>query len=132
MLVPGGTPTAIKLKERLEAHLDKLDSAIGKSPDYGNIKPLDLIVITDGCPGAFRLLLSPQVKANRLLPLDSDPKDELLTAAARLKNNNHHPNAIGIQFVQIGNDSGADAALKALAALQIDVSIELLALSTRL
>jgi hypothetical protein len=71
----------------------------------------------------------PRWRPIRLLPPDSDPKDELLTAAARLKNNHHHPNAIGIQFVQIGNDSGADAALKALAALQIDVSIEFVGIS---
>jgi hypothetical protein len=64
-----------------------------------------------------------------LLPPDTDPQGELQAASSRLKNNNHHPNAIGIQFVQIGNDAGADAALKALAALQIDVSVEFVGIS---
>jgi len=48
----GGTPTGARLKERLTKHIDKLDKAVGKVPDYGEIKPLDLIVITDGVPSA--------------------------------------------------------------------------------
>ncbi len=45
----GGTPTGERLGERLQAHLRKIDAVAGQSA-YREIKPLDLIVITDGCP----------------------------------------------------------------------------------
>jgi len=93
----GGTPTGEKVGERLQAHLRKIDAVAGQRHTYRDIKPLDLIVITDGCPGD-----------------DPRTKDELEKAAKHIIDNNYHPNHMGIQFVQIGNDAGADLALKAL------------------
>ena len=43
----GGTPTGKVLKQMLDGHLTKLDEAIGK-PEYARIRPLDIIVLTDG------------------------------------------------------------------------------------
>jgi hypothetical protein len=44
-------------------------------------------------------------------------KETLIDIAAKLKMRKHHPNIIGIQFVQIGTVSGARESLRALAQL---------------
>jgi hypothetical protein len=78
----------------LDRIIEKLDDAVD-TPAYGRIKPIDIIVITDGIP-------------------TDDPASIIQAAARKLDEGLHHPNAIGIQFVQIGNEEGADEALKAL------------------
>lgn len=45
----GGTPTGAVLKTLLDKEIGKLELSIGK-PEYKEIKPLDIIVITDGVP----------------------------------------------------------------------------------
>ncbi|KAG8910008.1 hypothetical protein FRC02_007430 [Tulasnella sp. 418] len=90
----GSTPTGARLDAVLGEYISKLDAAIGK-PEYGKIKPLDLIVITDGVP-------------------TDQPKPVLEKWAAHLDAKKHHPNIVGIQFVQIGDDNGAGDALKDL------------------
>lgn len=52
-----------------------------------------------------------------------DPHQVLVDFCARMKDSKHHPNAVGVQFVQIGNDPGADTALKKL--MQGDVNVSL-------
>ena len=58
----GGTPTGTRVSQILAAHIDKLDAVKGTDA-YAKIKPLDLIVITDGAPStsfsAYRLRSSP-------------------------------------------------------------------------
>lgn len=51
----GGTPTGAALKALLDIEIAKLDAAIGQ-PKYKAIKPLDIIVLTDGyvLPGCCR------------------------------------------------------------------------------
>ncbi|KAF8873687.1 hypothetical protein BD779DRAFT_1568997, partial [Infundibulicybe gibba] len=93
----GGTPTGSKVRERLETHLAVLARTIG-TPAYARVKPLDLIVITDGSPNS-----------------DDQPLPVIVEIAARMKAAGYHPNAIGIQFVQIGNDPGAEASLQTMA-----------------
>lgn len=90
----GFTPTGAKLERILDRIIEKLDDAVD-TPAYGRIKPVDIIVITDGIP-------------------TDDPASVIQVAARKLDEGLHHPNAIGIQFVQIGNEEGADQALKAL------------------
>ena len=46
----GGTPTGKVLKQMLDEHFTKLDEVIGR-PEYARIRPLDIIVLTDGYPG---------------------------------------------------------------------------------
>lgn len=46
--------------------------------------------------------------------IDDKPEDVIAVAENEIKAGKHHPNCIGIQFVQIGNDAGAHAALQAL------------------
>ncbi|KAH6917776.1 hypothetical protein BKA70DRAFT_1455591 [Coprinopsis sp. MPI-PUGE-AT-0042] len=98
----GGTPTGKRTRELLDAHLAKLNAA-RNTDAYGKIKPLDLICITDG-------------EAN------DDPAHELgkmieeVVAALRVAPP-HHPNSMGVQFVQIGGDAAAAAALDKLTKL---------------
>ena len=56
---------------------------------------MDIIVVTDGIP-------------------TDDPASVIQAAAQKLDEGLHHPNAVGIQFVQIGDEEGADDALVAL------------------
>ena len=56
---------------------------------------MDIIVLTDGAP-------------------TDEPAPVLQEAARKLDEGLHHPNAVGIQFVQIGNEQGADIALREL------------------
>ena len=56
---------------------------------------MDIIVLTDGVP-------------------TDDPASAIQAAAQKLDEGLHHPNVVGIWFVQIGNDEGADVALMAL------------------
>lgn len=53
-----GTPTGLKVRERLSAFLDRLDKAVGIPAEYKAVKPLDLIVITDGVPSGFGYFLT--------------------------------------------------------------------------
>ncbi|QRV78950.1 von willebrand factor type A domain protein [Ceratobasidium sp. AG-Ba] len=87
----GGTPTGARLDVVLGDYIRKLDAAVN-TPAYGAIKPLDLIVITDGEP-------------------TDDPKPVLEKWAGHLDAKKHHPNIVGIQFVQIGDVASATAAL---------------------
>ena len=48
----GSTPTGARTQTILGAHIDKLNATKG-TPAYGQIKPLDMICITDGEPSAF-------------------------------------------------------------------------------
>ncbi|KAF9559785.1 hypothetical protein CPC08DRAFT_637306 [Agrocybe pediades] len=101
-----GTPTGAKLNEILGGIISKLNGAINTS-QYGQIKPVDIIVLTDGAP-------------------TDDPGAVIQAAARRLDQGKHHPNCVGIQFVQIGNDYGADRALQALCKGPVRVSNGLL------
>lgn len=94
---PGGlTPTGKVLHEVLNDHIDELDRAVN-TIEYASIKPLDIIVLTDGVP-------------------DDEPntKGVIEQAVHRRETSKHHPNAMGIQLVQIGNDPNAAPVLNDL------------------
>jgi len=90
----GRTPTGATLEKVLNDYMTKLDNTVG-TPEYYNLKPLDIVVLTDGVP-------------------TDDPKKVLVEAVGRMKRANHHPNSVGVQIIQIGNDDGAIEALKDL------------------
>ncbi|KJA24876.1 hypothetical protein HYPSUDRAFT_85703 [Hypholoma sublateritium FD-334 SS-4] len=90
----GYTPTGEILKKHLDEQIAILNAKIG-SPEYTKIRPLDIVVVTDGRP-------------------DDKPEDSIADAEQEIKAKRHHPNSIGIQFVQIGNDEQAKEALQAL------------------
>lgn len=48
----GYTPTGATLKKILDEHITKLDQAVN-TPAYHTIRPLDIIVLTDGVPSRF-------------------------------------------------------------------------------
>lgn len=83
------------------------------SSNYRKIRPLDIIVLTDGVPSNLFIILRILLANNRLNPAD-DPKTVLVGAVARMKAGRHHPNAVGVQMVQIGHDADAAPALKTL------------------
>ncbi|KXN92911.1 hypothetical protein AN958_08140 [Leucoagaricus sp. SymC.cos] len=92
----GGTPTGHVLEEVLNKQINRLDEA-HRSGRYSSERPLDIIVLTDGVPNS-----------------NSPPAPVIAAAAARLRNSKHHPNCIGIQFVQIGSDPAAEPTLLSL------------------
>lgn len=57
------------------------------------------------------------------LPRSGDkPTNVIAAASAHLQTSRHHPNHVGIQFVQIGRDKGADVALAQLMQGAVGVS----------
>ncbi|QRV92261.1 von willebrand factor type A domain protein [Ceratobasidium sp. AG-Ba] len=85
-----GTPTGRRLNDLLTSYINKLETAGAKS-----IKPLNLIVITDGEPS-------------------DDPASVIVEAARRLDEGKYPLAQVGIQFIQVGDDSWASKALKDL------------------
>ena len=96
---------------------------MGKGSSYTEIKGLDLIVITDGTPGALFFASCTCILESTQFADDNNLcKLELEKAAKHVVDNNYHPNHIGVQFVQIGNDSGARDRLSELAHANVNVS----------
>ncbi|KAI0751078.1 hypothetical protein C8Q80DRAFT_1307944 [Daedaleopsis nitida] len=81
----GRTPIGMKLHEVLSPYLDSLDRA-AKKPRNQRPKPVNYLIVTDGVP-------------------TDDPESVIIAAAKRLDAGNHYISQVGIQFVQIGNDS---------------------------
>lgn len=96
---PGGmTPTGTRLNHILKAYLRHYENGIkraGGDPDATDVKPINVIMITDGVPS-------------------DDPEAVLLSVAKRLDRLEAPPHQVGVQFFQVGNEKGAAAALKAL------------------
>lgn len=89
-IIPEGqTPTGAKLREILNIYVPRIeDSTL-------NHKPISILVITDGVP-------------------TDDPSSVIVEFARRLDVKNIPLRQLGIQFVQIGDDPDATAALKEL------------------
>ncbi|KAJ7578401.1 hypothetical protein C8J56DRAFT_897968 [Mycena floridula] len=83
------TPIEVRLMDHLHAYMKKLES---KEP---GLKPVNYIIITDG------------------QPVD-EPERIIVATAKRLDKGNYPLCQVGIQFVQIGKDSGAKRYLKHL------------------
>lgn len=98
----GGTPTGKRTREILDAHVAKLNAAKGTEA-YGTIKPLDLICITDGEPT--------DDAASELGKMLIEVADQIRTKPP------HHPNSLGVQFLQIGGEQKARDALVKLTQL---------------
>lgn len=107
----------------LGQYTNELDNAIG-TPEYNTIKPLDLICLTDGAPSQSLLCFVIFHNNQHTYPLyvGDAPLPVLEKWAAHLDANKHHPNAVGVQFVQIGNAPGCTAALVALTKGKVRVS----------
>ena len=91
----GPSPIGARLESVLKKIIKQLEQAKYDAAAYGQIKPINIIVLTNSPP--------------------SDNPTRVIRAAARKLNQGlHHPNAIAIQFIQIGNDKLAKTALKKL------------------
>ncbi|KAF8993617.1 hypothetical protein BDQ17DRAFT_1368092 [Cyathus striatus] len=104
----GGTPTGQRCSEILNSHIDKLEK-LKHTPEYSRIKPLILVVITDGVPtDGHNYGLS----------------SVLLSVSNRLAACCHHPNSMAVQFVQVGGDLGATQALKLLTQIKTNGMVD--------
>jgi len=97
---PGyGTPTGERLEQILTKYIMRLEAASTKSggapPAQNSLKPLNLIVITDGVP-------------------TDDPESVIIAAARRLDAGQFPLAQVGIQFIQVGDDKPASKALHEL------------------
>ncbi|KAH7412526.1 hypothetical protein BKA64DRAFT_702649 [Cadophora sp. MPI-SDFR-AT-0126] len=88
----GGTPTGIRVHNILKPYLAKLESEMAAGRE---LKPLNLIVLTDGVPS-------------------DDVESVLLSAAKKLDKLDAPPFQVGVQFFQVGNEEGAKEALEEL------------------
>ncbi|KAG9119164.1 hypothetical protein FRC07_005963 [Ceratobasidium sp. 392] len=91
------TPTGERVEQILAAYMDRLEGAHKSDQTTGNsgIKPLNLIVVTDGAPS-------------------DDPESVIVSVAKRLGEGQFPKTQVGIQFIQIGDDRRAKKALKEL------------------
>lgn len=88
----GGTPTGVRVHHILKPYLAKLESEMAAGRE---MKPLNLIVLTDGVPS-------------------DDVESVLLSAAKKLDKLDAPPFQVGVQFFQVGNEEGAKEALQEL------------------
>ncbi|KAK3304005.1 uncharacterized protein B0T15DRAFT_535221 [Chaetomium strumarium] len=93
----GGTPTGTRINHILKPYLREYEAAVARTgnPDECGVKPVNMIVITDGVP-------------------TDDPEAVILSLAKKLDRLEAPPHQVGIQFFQVGREAGAAAALKEL------------------
>ncbi|KAK7430616.1 hypothetical protein QQZ08_002908 [Neonectria magnoliae] len=88
----GATPTGSRLQSILKPYMDHLES---RKNHMETVKPMNIIVITDGVP-------------------TDDPESIIVQHARKLDKLEAPPHQIGIQFFQVGNEPGASRALREL------------------
>jgi hypothetical protein len=88
----GHTPTGTRLRAILKPYLAKLEAGLAHQEE---VKPLNIIVITDGVPS-------------------DDPEAVIMHAAKTLDRLEAPAWQVGIQFFQVGNELGAAEALREL------------------
>ncbi|KAJ1325132.1 Ca-activated chloride channel-like protein [Microdochium nivale] len=91
----GATPTATRLRAILKPYLTFYEEQLKKTGDETCLKPLNIIVITDGAP-------------------TDEPDTTIIQFAKVLDRLEAPPYQVGIQFFQVGNDPTAAKALKEL------------------
>lgn len=92
------TPTGTRLNHILKSYLRHYEDGIrraGGDPDATDVKPINVIMITDGVPS-------------------DDPESVLLSVAQKLDKLEAPPHQVGVQFFQVGNEAGAAEALRVL------------------
>lgn len=88
----GGTPTGLRVHAILKPYLTRLEAEMAAGRE---MKPLNLIVLTDGVPS-------------------DDVESVLITAAKKLDRLDAPSYQIGVQFFQVGNEQGAKESLMEL------------------
>ncbi|KAL2116342.1 hypothetical protein VTJ04DRAFT_8509 [Mycothermus thermophilus] len=95
---PGGaTPTGTRINQILRPYLRQYERAVARTgnPDECGVKPINMIVITDGVP-------------------TDDPEGVIINAARKLDALDAPSHQVGIQFFQVGCEPGAAEALRDL------------------
>lgn len=93
----GGTPTGTRINQIMKPYVRTYQDRIAVSgdPDNSGMKPINMIVITDGVP-------------------TDDPESVIISIAKKLDALEAPPYQVGIQFFQVGNERGAAQALQEL------------------
>ncbi|OCF73277.1 hypothetical protein I204_06508 [Kwoniella mangroviensis CBS 8886] len=98
----GATPTGMRLESILREYMARLERSRPTSPTLNgggssdaSVKPMNLIIVTDGAP-------------------TDDPESVIISIAKRLDRGEYPLSQVGVQFLQIGNDSEAREALQEL------------------
>ncbi|KAF8898116.1 hypothetical protein CPB84DRAFT_1815723 [Gymnopilus junonius] len=91
----GASPIGARLEFVLNKVTDQLEQAKNSASEYSQIKPIHIVVLTNS-------------------PSSDNVAKVIRFASRKLNDGLHHPNAVSIQFVQVGNDDGAEKALKKL------------------
>lgn len=91
----GATPTGNRLNAILKAYLKDLSEVFGKKDQDSRVKPLNVIVITDG-------------------EASDDVESTIVSAAQKLDKMGAEPWQVGIQFFQVGQDPCAAQDLQEL------------------
>ncbi|KAB5585467.1 hypothetical protein GE09DRAFT_1070847 [Coniochaeta sp. 2T2.1] len=92
------TPTGTRLQAIIRPYVRNLETQLAKhgcDAEAAGVKPMNVIVITDGVP-------------------TDDPESVLLGFAKKLDKIDAPPYQLGIQFFQVGNEPGAKDALQEL------------------
>ncbi|KAK7465007.1 hypothetical protein VKT23_006218 [Stygiomarasmius scandens] len=115
VLPDGGTPTGHRLQQVLNEYIPKVEQKMLP------VKPVNIIVITDGDPSQFsRSLFIQGSHSNVDKPLSADDVESVIVNAAQRLQIAHVPDRmLGIQFVQIGEDPEATRALR-----ELDIDLE--------
>jgi uncharacterized protein YegL len=90
----GGTPMGTRCNAILKPYISKLH-AEAKRNKLDDVKPLNILVITDGVPS-------------------DDVESVIISAAKKLDKLEAAPHQVGLQFFQVGNEEGAAEALREL------------------
>ncbi|KAF4333768.1 hypothetical protein FBEOM_12415 [Fusarium beomiforme] len=88
----GSTPTGSRLHSILKPYVSHISR---RASNLDSTKPVNIIVITDGCP-------------------TDDPESIIVHHAKKLDLVEAPPHQVGIQFFQVGNEPGATKALREL------------------
>ncbi|OAA69716.1 von Willebrand factor, type A [Cordyceps fumosorosea ARSEF 2679] len=91
----GWTPTGERLDDILSPYMEKVRAAATSSQGFSKVKPLNVIVITDGRPS-------------------DDPTGVLMNVARELTRLHAPASQLGVQFFQVGTDAKAREALAQL------------------
>lgn len=93
---PGGsTPTGTRIHTIIRRYLRHYEEKLKENPDEPEVKPVNMIVITDGEPS-------------------DDLEGVLHSAAKKLDQLDAPPFQVGIQFFKVGNEPGASEYLRSL------------------
>ncbi|KAJ7933610.1 hypothetical protein B0H13DRAFT_1855853 [Mycena leptocephala] len=91
----GPSPIGARFEFLLGEIIDDLEQVKHNAADYGQVKPINIIVLTNSPPS-------------------DNPTKVIRSAARKLNEGLHHSNAVTIQFAQIGSDNHVKQALKKL------------------